>query len=159
MLASAVASFVSLPNKLIYNGSQSAPIGFYWIDQEPVLRGDYVFVRIPERVRKLIQDRRYLPPKVPLLKRVIGLTGDRSCRPDEQVLMNGKAIATALKRDGAGQKLPDWQGCHSLSEENIFLLQDHPHSFDGRYFGPVDRALIIGRATRLRYPWRKRHQS
>jgi len=95
---------------------------------------------------------------VPFLKRVVGLSGDRVCRLDEQVLINGKAIATALKRDGQGRKLPDWQGCHILTEDSIFLLQDHPQSFDGRYFGPVNRALIIGRATRLQYPWRKRHQ-
>jgi conjugative transfer signal peptidase TraF len=154
VLALAVASFLGLPKKLIYNGSQSAPIGFYWIDRKRVLRGDHVVVRVPERLRKLVEDRRYLPPNVPLLKRVVGLPGDRICRLNDQVLMNGKVVATALKRDGSRRKLPDWQGCHILSEDSIFLLQDHPQSFDGRYFGPVDRAQIIGRATRLRYPWR-----
>lgn len=102
VLALAVALSISLPKKLIYNGSQSAPIGLYWIDQEPVMRGDYALVRVPERVRKLVEDRRYLPSKVPLLKRVVGLSGDRFCRQDEQVLMNDKAIATALKRYGQG---------------------------------------------------------
>jgi len=38
-------------------------------------------------------------------------------------------------------------------------LQDHPQSFDGRYFGPVDRRLVIGRATMLRLPWRKHEKS
>ena len=154
VLALAAASFVSLPKKLIYNGSQSAPIGVYWIDQKRVLRGDYALVRVPERVRELVEDRRYLPQKVPFLKRVVGLSGDEICRVDDQVLMNGMPIATAKKRDGQGRKLPDWQGCQILLEDSVFLLQSHPQSFDGRYFGPVDRALVIGRATRLRYPWR-----
>ena len=35
--------------------------------------------------------------------------------------------------------MPDWHGCHILTEQTVFLLQDHPQSFDGRYFGPVDR--------------------
>lgn len=52
MLALAVASLASLPKKLIYNASASAPIGFYWIDKEPISRGDYVVVRVPERARK-----------------------------------------------------------------------------------------------------------
>ncbi|CAN0597380.1 unnamed protein product, partial [Laminaria digitata] len=33
--------------------------------------------------------------------------------------------------------------------------QDHPKSFDGRYFGPIDRRLIIGRARLLRFSWWK----
>jgi len=154
VLALAVASFVNLPKKLIYNGSQSAPIGFYWIDRKRVLAGDYALVCVPDRVRELVEERRYLPPKVPLLKRVVGLSGDTICRLDNQVLINGKAIATALKRDQSDRILADWRGCHILSVDLIFFLQDHPQSFDGRYFGPVDRALIVGRATRLRYPWR-----
>ena len=66
VLALAVASVVSLPKKLIYNASASAPIGFYWIDQRPILRGEYVYVRVPERVRDLVIERGYLPPDVPL---------------------------------------------------------------------------------------------
>jgi len=50
VLAVAVASSVSLPRKLIYNASESAPIGFYWIDQKRVSYGDYALFRVPERV-------------------------------------------------------------------------------------------------------------
>jgi len=71
----------------------------------------FVPVRVPESFRELVEERRYLLPKVPFLKRVVGLSSDRIYRQGEQVLMNGRAIATALKRDGTGRKLPDWQGC------------------------------------------------
>jgi len=158
VLALAVASFINLPKKLIYNASASAPIGFYWIDNTRVSRGDYVFVRLPERVRKLVEERRYLPPDVPLIKRVVGVTGDRICRHGQEIMIDGVTVAAAQMRDGQGRELPEWQGCHILTTDNVFLLQDHPHSFDSRYFGPVDRGLIIGRATRLRFPWRKREQ-
>ena len=80
VLALAVASLVSLPKKLVYNGSASAPIGLYWLDKRPVRRGDYALVGVPERVRNLVEGRAYLPPDVPLLKRVVGLNGDRICR-------------------------------------------------------------------------------
>lgn len=157
-LALAVASVVSLPKKLIYNASASAPIGFYWIDQQPISRGDYVYVRVPERVRNFVIERGYLPPDVPLLKRVVGLNGDRICRQSDEISVNGTAAATAKRRDGQGREMPDWHGCHILTEQTIFLLQDHPQSFDGRYFGPVDRRLIIGHATKLQFSWRKREE-
>lgn len=158
MLALAVASVVSLPKKLIYNASESAPVGFYWIDRQPISRGDYVYVRVPERVQDLVTERGYLPPDVSLLKRVVALDGDRICRDETEISVNGTVVATAKRRDGLGRKMPDWHGCHIVTERTVFLLQEHPRSFDGRYFGPIDRRLIIGRATRLRLPWRKEGQ-
>jgi len=152
MLALAAASFLSLPKKLIYNASESAPGSFYWVDGNPIGRGDYVLVRVPERVRDLIHARGYLPPDVPLIKRVVSIEGDEICRRGQEILMNGVTIAIAQLADGLGRPMPDWQGCHTLTEDGVFLLQEHPLSFDGRYFGPVDCKLIIGRATRLRFP-------
>ena len=159
VLALAVASAVGLPKKLIYNASESAPVGFYWVDEGAISRGDYVYVYVPERVRKLVMERGYLPPDAPLVKRVAGLHGDRICRVGIEILFNGALVAAAKERDGLGRQMPDWHGCHILSEQTVFLLQDHPQSFDSRYFGPVDRRLIIGRATPLRLPWRKRGPS
>ena len=159
VLALAVASVISLPKKLIYNASASAPIGFYWLDHQPVERGDYVLVRVPERVRELVEERGYLPVDMPLIKRVAGIDGDAICRHGPAVSINGNVVAAAEKVDSLGKPLPDWQGCHILTEQTVFLLQDHPQSFDGRYFGPVDRRLIVGRAAKLRFPWRKHEKS
>lgn len=159
VVALAVASLVNLPKKLIYNASASAPIGLYWLDTQPVKRDDYVLVRVPERVRNLVEERGYLPPDVPLLKRVVGMKGDRICRRGEEIFVNELVVVTAKRRDGQGREMPMWHGCHILTKQTVFLLQEHPQSFDGRYFGPVDRRLIIGRATRLRLPWRNREES
>ena len=147
--------FIQMPIKLVYNASESAPVGLYWLDNEPAERGNYVLVRIPERVRNLVEDRGYLPWDVPLLKRVAGVSGDEVCRQNRQILINGVVVALAQAIDGQGRPMPVWQGCHLLHGRRVFLLQDHQQSFDGRYFGPVDRHLIIGRATKLRLPWRK----
>lgn len=154
----AVASFGYLPKKLVYNASASAPIGFYWIDQKPVSWGDFVFVRVPERARTLIEKRGYLPPDVPLIKRVWGVAGDKICRYGQEIMADGLTIAVAQRTDNLGLPLPVWQGCHILTEDQLFLLQDHPQSFDGRYFGPVSRFLIIGRAARVRFSRRKCEQ-
>ena len=152
VLALTAASVVSLPKKLIYNASASAPVGFYWLDNNDIERGDYVLVNVPDRVRGLVERRGYLPPKVPLLKRVAGLDGDRICRRGQEIFVNDRLAATANEYDGLGREMPDWHGCYILTERSIFLLQDHPQSFDGRYFGPVERRFIIGRATPLHLP-------
>lgn len=149
VLALAIASLVRLPEMLIYNASASAPIGFYWLDDRAIERGDYALVRVPERVRQLVEDRGYLPPDVPLIKRVTAIAGDDICRHGTEILVNGTTMAAAQEADSSGRRLPDWQGCSVLTERTVFLLQDHPQSFDGRYFGPVETATIIGRATLL----------
>ena len=149
VLALVIASLVRLPDMLIYNASASAPIGFYWLDDRAIERGDYVLVRVPERVRELVEERGYLPPDVPLIKRVAAIAGDEICRYGTEVLVNGNKIAAAQEADSSGRLLPDWQGCSVLAEQTVFLLQGHPRSFDGRYFGAVETATIIGRATPL----------
>ena len=158
-LALGLASVAGLPKKLIYNASASAPPGLYWLDGRPIERGDYVLVRVPMGVRALIAERGYLPSNVPLIKRFMGIKGDEICREATRLSINGKTVAEARMRDGLGRPMPVWQGCRVLAGDRVFLLQDHPDSFDGRYFGPVDRRLIMGRATRLRFPLRKREQS
>lgn len=159
VFALAIASVESLPIKLIYNASESAPIGLYWLDDQPAERGDYVLVRVPDRGRNLVVERGYLPPDIPLIKRVVGADGDVFCRRNREILIDGVTVAVAQISDGLGREMPVWSGCHVLHERRVFLLQDHPNSFDSRYFGPVDRSLIIGRATPLRLPWRKRGPS
>jgi type IV secretory pathway protease TraF len=34
-----------------------------------------------------------------------------------------------------------------LRNGRVFLLNDTPDSFDGRYFGPTDQDALIGKAT------------
>lgn len=155
VLALAIASAVSLPTKLIYNGSPSAPVGFYWIDDHRAERRDFVLVRVPDRVQNLVEERRYLPPDVPLIKRVAGADGDVVCRRDREIIIDGVTVTVARYEDALGRDMPVWTGCHVLGDRRVFLLQQHSQSFDSRYFGPVDRSLIIGRATYLRPPWRK----
>ena len=155
VLALAFASLATLPTKLIYNASKSAPTGFYWIDDRPAGRGDYVLVGVPDRIKEFVVERGYLPLDIPLIKRVLGANGDVVCRRNREILIDGVTVAVARIRDGSGREMPAWRGCHVLHERRVFLIQDHPESFDSRYFGPVDRRLIIGRATRLRLPWWK----
>lgn len=147
------AMLIDLPKRLVYNGSASSRIGFYWIDDEPVGLGEFVLMSASENVRKLIETRHYLPANVPLIKRIVGVGSDEICRYGRNVLVNGIGMGIAKSEDSFGLPLPVWQGCRILADDQIFVLNFHPDSFDGRYFGPVDRSLVIGRAVWLGRPW------
>ena len=91
--------------------------------------------------------RLYLPRGVPLLKHVAALGGQRVCRVGAAVSIDGVTVGEALGHDRRGRPLPVWQGCTVLAADQVFLFNaDRPDSLDGRYFGPLSRTTIVGRA-------------
>lgn len=138
-----------VPKRFVWNASPSVPVGLYWIANGAPERGDIVLVELPEPYRTIADQRGYLPKSLPALKRVRALSGDRVCRFGRRIWVNGEAVAVAQSHDIRGLKLPEWSGCRTLRPDEVFLLTDHPKSFDGRYFGPVDRSAITGIAHPL----------
>lgn len=160
----AIAAFLPLPLKLVWNVSASAPIGLYAIDSDalPEVR-DLVAVDAPEPLAAFLAVRGYLPRGVPLMKRVAGVAGQRVCRTGRTISVDGTDMAEALDHDRLGRALPSWQGCRLITVGEIFLMNGQVRdSLDGRYFGPVSTDTIIGRATPLytdedgngRFQWR-----
>lgn len=78
-----------------------------------------------------------------LIKRVAGISGDVMCRQETAVTIGNKAVVAA-RMDRHGYPLPAWGGCRTLSANEVFLLGDHPASYDSRYFGPVSRSELAG---------------
>lgn len=145
-------AFLVRPTPLvIYNGSASARLGFYLVRHAgQIRRGDLVLVKTPKSVRLLAAERHYLPLNVDLVKRVVALKGDRVCAVKGIVSVDGYAAAKQLKADREGRRLPEWNGCQTLGNGEVFLLMESvPDSFDSRYFGPVPIASIIGGLTPL----------
>ena len=135
---------------LVWNASASVPIGLYRVLPGKPIRGDLVLVRTPSSVRQLAAERGYLPQNVPLVKRVAALDGDIVCATDDVISVNGRVVAERLARDRLDRPLPAWTGCQILEPNDVFLLmEDVSDSFDGRYFGPVRQAAIIGRLAPL----------
>ncbi|HOP21143.1 MAG TPA: S26 family signal peptidase, partial [Amphiplicatus sp.] len=130
-----VASAAEFAPRLVWNASASAPIGLYSVSQERLERGDYVIMSPSSRIQALIDERGYLPPATPLLKRVAARSGARICRDEDSVSIDGAVVAHALFRDSEGRRLPVWSDCKTLEADEIFLLNDHAQSLDGRYFG------------------------
>ena len=135
---------------LVWNASASAPIGLYRVLPGNAVRGDLVLVRTPNSVRQLAAERGYLPQNVPLVKRVAALDGDVICAAGDAISVNGRVVGERLLHDRFGRLLPAWSGCRLLDGGEVFLLMEGvSDSFDGRYFGPVRRAAIIGRLLPL----------
>jgi len=139
------ASFIDFgPPKLVWNASESVVKGLYRITELPPKAGELVFVKLPEWAAFLASQRDYLPKNVPAIKRISGVSGDVVCRIGTNVFLNQNRVAIAKFRDGLGRKLPQWSGCTVLKSDELFLLADHPNSFDGRYFSIVKASSVIG---------------
>lgn len=140
------AWFVPAP-RLLWNASHSAPVGLYRIDAGAApMVGDWVAIEPPADLADYMARRNYLPPGVPLLKRVAALPGARVCRSGVFVTVDGRAVARALARDRAGRPLPVWLGCRIVRPREIFLINAAPDSLDGRYFGPLPTTGLLGPA-------------
>ncbi len=92
---------------------------------------------------------------VPLLKRMAAAGGNlvtigpAGVRVDGKVLKNSRPLA----RDGVGRPLPQLRLSQTLSSTQVLLMSDYEAaSFDGRYFGLLDRAGIV-RAMRPVLTW------
>lgn len=145
-LAGSSTPFVDTP-RLIWNASASAPLGLYgMVARSAFIRGELVLVRPPAQVQAFAAQRGYLPKSVPMVKQIAAQRGDIVCRHGETIMINGRAVAVALRKDRDGRILPTWSGCHRLMSGEVFLLMPRVGaSFDSRYFGPVSTSNILGK--------------
>ncbi|MCQ4321540.1 S26 family signal peptidase [Stutzerimonas stutzeri] len=155
LAALAWASFVRPAAHVVYNPSDSVPVGWYRIERagsspRPLSVGSIVLTRLPEDVATLAAQRGYLPSHIPLLKRVGAVAPQHVCIVAGQVRIDGVPVAAVLPADRLGRPLPSWPHCRSLAEGELFLLSTtNPASFDSRYFGPVNASDVIGIAQPL----------
>lgn len=160
----AYPAFTPMPIKLMWNASASAPIGFYTIDFDgPFDVTDLVAVDAPEPLAAFMAERGYLARGVPLIKRVLGVSGQTVCRMGRMITVDGIEMSAALERDRIGRELPVWQGCRRIQTGEVFLMNWQVRdSLDGRYFGLTSTDRIIGHAVPLwtdedgngRFEWR-----
>jgi type IV secretory pathway protease TraF len=104
----------------------------------------------PEPLAKWLAERGYLPRGVPLLKPILALEGQTVCRAGAVITVDGRERGAAREQDQNGRSLPVWQGCRVIGAGEVFLMNpDEPASLDGRYFGSIPLAAIVGRAEAL----------
>lgn len=134
--------------RFVWNASASVPVGLYRIvpaDRLDVT--DLAVVMPPDELAGFLDRRGYLPRGLPLLKRVLALSGTTVCRSGADITAYGATYGQARARDTRGRALPVWQGCRTLrAGEAFFMNWDSVDSFDSRYFGPLPLTTVVDRA-------------
>ena len=136
---------------LVWNASESVPIGLYSVQPaDPLVVTSLVVAMPPEPLASFLAESGYLPRGVPLIKRILAVSGQSVCRSKLTIVVDGIEMGAARERDGHGRQLPTWQGCRVIEDGQVFLLnRDNPASLDSRYFGPISVSAIVGRAQPL----------
>lgn len=152
LAALAWAAFVQPAVRIVYNPSDSVPVGWYRIEPAHSLHVDsIVLTTLPADAAALAAQRGYLPAHIPLLKRVGAVAPQHVCIVNGVVRIDGVPVAAVLRADRWGRPLPSWPQCRPLVQGELFLLSvTNPASFDSRYFGPVSASAVLGVAQPLR---------
>lgn len=137
------------------NTTRSIPVGFYRVTGEPVEKSSYViFCPPPTQVFDTAKERGYIGAGFcpggygDMMKRVVAANGDEVAIANDGVRVNGTLLPFSMPQtvDKAGRLLPRLPTNHyTLGATQLLLMSDvSGTSFDGRYFGPIDRAQIKG---------------
>jgi conjugative transfer signal peptidase TraF len=135
------------------NTSRSIPVGLYWASSMPVEKGAYVMFCPPQAgVFRDARERGYIGGGLCpggygyLMKRVAAAGSDTVRIGDEGVRVNGRLLPHSAPRiaDAAARPLPRLRtGDCALGDAELLLMSDvSDTSFDGRYFGLVDRSQV-----------------
>jgi conjugative transfer signal peptidase TraF len=129
-----------------FNGTSSFPVGLYVATGKDVHKGDLVMVSLPSPpVFEMARERGYLnvaySPVARIMKRIVGVGGDRVTIDSSGVYVNGTRLKNSapLLRDAAGRPMPQYPlKDYVLDPDELLLMSEYnPASFDSRYFGPL----------------------
>ena len=130
---------------LLWNRTASEPEGLYVRGSGPAAVGALVAFSAPDAAFPYADGHMGYLRRVPILKSVAAVSGDKVCTDNDRLQINGRTRAAIHSRDRRGAALPRWRGCRRLGADEVFVFSDRiANSFDSRYFGPVNRAEIVG---------------
>ncbi|WP_085341055.1 S26 family signal peptidase [Aquidulcibacter paucihalophilus] len=144
-VANAASPQLKTKPPVILNETPSMAEGAYLRvgDVADLKSGDIIAMPMNSAARNYLGNKLGYPKDTMLIKRVAGLSGDLVCRHNRVVTINKRTLAAA-RSDRQGNLLQAWNGCRTLSTSEVFILGDHPASFDSRYIGPVSRSELAG---------------
>lgn len=127
----------------------------YWFSEPK--RGDIVVFRTDDIESPL------LPKGTFYIKRVAALPGEELQIVDGQLRVNGKTIETPTVLAGSSfailpfnSREPQTNFVTVVPKEAYFVVGDNgTNSFDSRYYGSVPRRSIIGKATKIYWPYER----
>ncbi len=142
-----------LVNKFIY-GVKIPFTDMTLIPVKDPKRGDIIVFKFPE------------DPSKDFIKRVVGMAGDTIEVRDKVLYVNGKktvykqAMHTDPRIIPAAIQPRDNFGPVVVPPHSIFVMGDNrDHSYDSRFWGPVDLKAVKGKAFIIYWSWDKRNFS
>lgn len=138
--------------------SDSVPPGIYARTWEEVTRGALIAVCLPEDISRIGFERGYLDGRCwggggAVVKYVAGMPGDEIDVRSNGIRINGEYVENSaiLETDFAGHELAHMPfAVKTLGADEFLLLSTHhKRSWDGRYFGPVNKGHIRGTVAPL----------
>ncbi len=134
------------------NSTASFPRGLYWKINAPLKKGELVIFCPPQNpVFDTAKERGYIGAGFcpggyrEMIKKIVATEGDRVTISEKGVAVNGVPIFNSKPstEDRAGRLMPHYETDCTLKDNQVLLMSDYnPLSFDGRYFGPINRAQI-----------------
>lgn len=136
------------------NTTASMPLGL-WKQGDTVHRGAYATACIDHQTptAAMAFERNYLPEGecpsgyAPLLKQIVAMPGDTVTLTDDAVIVNGKPIPNTRtnRHDSKGRPMQFIErGTYTVAQGEYWLIANqHPNSYDSRYFGPVRASAIL----------------
>ncbi|MCX7748564.1 MAG: signal peptidase I [Clostridia bacterium] len=110
-------------------------------------RGDIVTIHVPEVIGE---------EKDAIIKRVIGIEGDRIEIKDGKVYVNGEVLKEDYINGNYTKAEANEYSNLTVPKGHIYVLGDNRDpgaSLDSRYLGPIDVKKVIGKATIRVYPF------
>lgn len=135
------------------NTTKSIPVGLYWTTNAPIEKGAYVLFCPPDvGVFATAKERDYIAGGFCpgdygyMMKRILAAKDDVVTVTNDGVYVNGNVLpySKPIKSDPAGRELPRYQSNqYTLGAAELLLMSDvSGTSFDGRYYGPVNRSQV-----------------
>lgn len=135
------------------NTTRSIPVGLYWATRAPIDKGAYVmFCPPPVNMFAIARERGYIAGGFCpggygyMMKRVSAAKGDTVAVTSAGVLVDGHLLphSKPFAADPAGRPLPHHEAKqYTLGDSELLLMSDVSGlSFDGRYFGPINRSQV-----------------
>lgn len=135
------------------NTTKSIPIGIYLTSNENIEIGSFVLFCPPDNdIFLAAKKRNYITSGFCegdygyMMKQVVGQCGDNINITNEGLFVNGQIIphSKLIEKDLDGNSLPVYSKSYFLKENEVLLMSNvSDTSFDGRYFGPINKKQIL----------------
>lgn len=145
---------IILPKYIVLNKTPSIREGIYLIlpynnEKDSLNIGDIVIFDMPKDIEKFVKEREYITNDTNTFIKTVGATEGMSIEVrEEKLFIDGEIKGEVALTDTLNRELPQINN-FIVSKGHFFPLGTHFHSFDGRYYGEIDKRTIRNKAKLL----------